>query len=105
MPSIFPSEKHPRPSLEPQSADIRFWVLPNIAESAYLSRSLCWWLPDVSACNALSGVRSGVKWRQPVPLPGWALSHRGPHLGWHPDVQRIGLRVLADVEHRYGDVL
>jgi hypothetical protein len=25
-----------------------------------MSRFLCWWLPDVSVCSALSGVRSGV---------------------------------------------
>src|ERR671916_3302850 len=46
---------NPRPSLEPQSADIRFQRLLYVAESAYLSRFPCWWLPDVAACSALSG--------------------------------------------------
>jgi hypothetical protein len=50
---------NPRPS-EPQSADIRFWALPNVAETAYLSCFLCSRLPAVSRCCALGGVRSGV---------------------------------------------
>jgi hypothetical protein len=47
---------NPRPS-EPQSAHPCFQVLPNVAESAYLSRFICWWLPAVSGCCALSGVK------------------------------------------------
>src|SRR5215207_8845000 len=54
---------NPRPSLEPQSADSCFQELPDVAESAYLNRFPCWWLPEVSRCCALSGVRSGVNRR------------------------------------------
>jgi hypothetical protein len=50
---------NPRPS-EPQSADTCFRVLPIVAESAYLGRFICWWLPVVSGWYALSGVSSGV---------------------------------------------
>jgi DNA-directed RNA polymerase specialized sigma24 family protein len=50
---------NPRPS-EPQSADMCFSVLPNIAESAYLSQFVRWYLPAVSGCCALSGVKGGV---------------------------------------------
>jgi hypothetical protein len=60
-------DSNPRPS-EPQSADLDFWALPFIAKSAYLTRFLCWWLPTVPGCCALSGVRRGVKWHQPLPL-------------------------------------
>src|SRR5918997_2770878 len=67
---------NPRPSLEPQSDDICFQLLPEVAESAYLSRSLCSRLPDVSGCSALGGVRSGVKWHQPLPLALVVSSHR-----------------------------
>ena len=48
-------------SAEPQSANACFSILPYGAEWAYLSSFLCWRLPVVSACSALSGVRSGVK--------------------------------------------
>src|SRR5215212_3672364 len=44
---------------EPQSADPCFWVLPYVADYADLSRFLCWWLPGVSVCCALSGVNVG----------------------------------------------
>jgi hypothetical protein len=37
-----------------------FWVLPKVAESAYLSPFPCSWLRAVSACCALGGVSSGV---------------------------------------------
>jgi hypothetical protein len=50
---------NPRPS-EPQSADTCFQALPHVAEPAYLSRFYSWWLPSVSGCCALSGVRGGV---------------------------------------------
>ena len=53
-------DSNPRPS-EPQSADACFRVLPSVEQSAYLSQFLCWWLPTVSACSSLSGVRNGVK--------------------------------------------
>jgi hypothetical protein len=46
---------------EPQSADICFWVLLYVAESAYVSWFPCWWSPVVSACCALGGVSSGAK--------------------------------------------
>jgi hypothetical protein len=58
---------NPQPS-EPQSADSRFQVLLNVAESAYLSLFLCWWFPDVSGCSVLSGVSSGVNRSQPRKL-------------------------------------
>jgi hypothetical protein len=45
-----------RPS-EPQSADICFWVLPYVAESAYLNRLLCLRLPGVPRYCALSSVK------------------------------------------------
>jgi hypothetical protein len=53
---------NPRPSLEPQSADISFWELLSIAESAYLNRFICLRLRIVSACCALGDVNCGVKW-------------------------------------------
>jgi len=46
---------NPTPS-EPQSDNIGCHGLPCVAESAYLSGFLCWWLPTVAACCALSGV-------------------------------------------------
>jgi hypothetical protein len=45
---------------EPQSAHIGFWALPEVAESAYLSQSLCSRLRTVAACCALGGVNGGV---------------------------------------------
>ena len=64
---------NPRPS-EPQSSVIGFWALPGVAESAYLSRFHCWWLPTVSVCCALSGVRSGVNRWPAVAALGFALA-------------------------------
>src|SRR5829696_9497952 len=54
-------DSNPRPS-EPQSADTCFWAFPDVAQSPYLSPFPYWWLPAVSACCALSGVRSGVNY-------------------------------------------
>src|SRR5918997_4491990 len=80
---------NPRPSLEPQSDDICFQLLPEVAESAYLSRSLCSRLPDVSGCSALGGVRSGVKWHQPLPLsPSGLIASRSTRL--HAGLKLIG---------------
>src|ERR671917_161713 len=45
-------DSNPRPS-EPQSADISFWALPGVAESAYLSELLCSGLHVDSAYCAL----------------------------------------------------
>jgi hypothetical protein len=45
---------------EPQSEDIGFCVLPNVAKPAYLSRIVCWWSHTVAACCAPGGVSSGV---------------------------------------------
>ena len=46
---------------EPQSDDIRFWVLQGVAQTAYLSGFLCWWLRTVAARCVLGGVNGGVK--------------------------------------------
>src|SRR5215218_582862 len=46
----------PRPPQESQSADIGCHGLPGVAQTTYLSGSLCWWLPAVSGYCALSGV-------------------------------------------------
>ena len=53
---------------EPQSLKKCFRALLDVAETAYLSQFLCWWLPDVSASSALGGVRCGVKRHQPLAL-------------------------------------
>src|ERR687890_58700 len=68
-------DSNPRPS-EPQSADIRFLVLPPVAQSPYLSRFLCSGLHTVSAYCALSGVRSSVKWHRPLPIPTGLIAPR-----------------------------
>src|SRR5918912_3326628 len=60
-------DSNPRPSLEPQSTDIRFWRLPRMAEPAYLGHFLCSRLRLVSAYCAFSGVRSGTG----VDASGW----------------------------------
>src|SRR5215203_4071415 len=52
-------DSNPRPS-EPQSDDTYLLALPDVSETAYLSRFLCSRLPAVAACFALGGVRSGV---------------------------------------------
>jgi hypothetical protein len=46
---------------EPQSDDIGCCELQYVAESAYLSRIVCWRLRTVAARCALGGVSSGVK--------------------------------------------
>ena len=70
-------DSNPRPSLEPQSTDIRFWRLPRMAEPAYLGHFLCSRLRLVSAYCAFSGVRSGTgvdasRWVQ----MSWCLTDR-----------------------------
>src|SRR5829696_1229608 len=78
-------DSNPRPS-EPQSAVTRFCRLPTVAKTGYLSRFLCWRLPPVSACCALSGVNSGVKWHQPLPVFRGVSAHPGPRQG-HPEAR------------------
>ena len=51
---------NPPPS-EPQSADMRCWVLLDVAKSAYLSPIVCSGLRTVAARCALGGVSCGVK--------------------------------------------
>jgi hypothetical protein len=46
---------------EPQSADVRFWVLPGAAKSAYLCGFRCSRLRSVAACCALGSVSSDVE--------------------------------------------
>jgi hypothetical protein len=48
---------NPRPSLEPQSLKGRCGVLPDVAETAYLSRLHCSGLSAVSECCTLGGVK------------------------------------------------
>src|ERR671912_1712073 len=62
---------NPRPSLEPQSADTRFWELPGVAEIVYLRRFPCSRLLAVSASCALSGVKSGVR-RPPTAIANFS---------------------------------
>ena len=52
--------KPSRPSLEPQSADIGFWALPYVAQSAYLGQLCCSQLHVISTYCVLGGIRSGV---------------------------------------------
>jgi hypothetical protein len=52
--------KSSRPSLEPQSADIGFWALPYVAQSAYLGQLCCSQLHVISTYCVLGGIRSGV---------------------------------------------
>src|SRR5829696_5569668 len=68
-------DSNPRPS-EPQSADTCFYVLPGVAEYAYLSRFIRSRLPNVTACCVLSGVNSGVKWHRPLPIPTGLIAPR-----------------------------
>jgi hypothetical protein len=50
---------------EPQSADICFYALSHVEESAQIGRFPCWWLPDVTA-STHSAITS--KWGKPERL-------------------------------------
>jgi len=86
-------------SLYTQSADTCFQALPDVAESAYLSRFLRWGLPTVSGCCALSGVRSGVS-TPSCAVPSGAPYHRDEGREAHEKAkatyyqtgQRVGFR-------------